>query len=36
VLLTYVPFAIAVCVKAPVATAGEAYWLLAVSETLLI
>jgi len=36
VLLTYVPFAIAVCVKVLVATAGEAYWLLAVSTPLVV
>jgi len=36
VLLTYVPFGIAVCVKAPVATAGDAYELLAVSMALLL
>ena len=35
VLLTYVPFAIGVCVKIPVAMAGEAYELLAVSVALL-
>ena len=36
VLLMYVPFAIAVCVKVPVATAVEAYCLLAVSMALLV